>query len=60
MAYHDVVLTYEEYMNITNRFSGAGFILPYFIVYLRTDPKLCFQRMKERNRSEEKSKFRLF
>jgi deoxyadenosine/deoxycytidine kinase len=53
MAYYDSNLTHNEYINLKSRYEDFIFQEPDFIIYLRTDPKLCFQRMNERNRGEE-------
>ena len=53
MAYHDGNLTNEEYLELTNHFNSLRRQEPNRIIYLRTDPKICFERMKKRNRKEE-------
>ena len=55
MAYHDGNLTYDEYKEVCDCFEHTKQTIcqPTFIVYLRTDPKSCYDRMKKRNRTEE-------
>ena len=53
MAYHDGNSTHDEYLEVCDHFKNLKRQEPYLIIYIRTDPKLCFKRMKERNRKEE-------
>ena len=57
MAYQDDNLTYDEYKEICDYFKNIKktVTVPDLIVYLRTDPKICYKRMKKRNREEEKN-----
>ena len=45
------IVLYEKWWNFfINKFNGN----PTKIIYLRTDPEVCMERIKKRNRSEEK------
>ena len=55
LAYHDGNLTCDELKEIKDCFDDIcqNINEPDFIIYLRTDPVKCFERMKIRNRGEE-------
>ena len=50
-------LTDGQFKNMGAKFleRRQNMIKPDFIIYLRTDPKVCYERMKKRNRPEEDS-----
>ncbi len=41
--------------SLTNEFNNDYGWLPDIVIYLKCDPELCFERIKNRNRSNEKS-----
>jgi deoxynucleoside kinase len=56
-AFNDGNLTYKEYIKITKRFKAfeEESIKPNLMIYLRSDPKLCFKRLKGTDQKKEMS-----
>ena len=55
MAYHDSNLTFDEYQKLHHHFiqKSQNITQLDYMVYLRCDPKICYDRLKKRNRPEE-------
>jgi len=55
-AHEDNTITYEEYNNIHQLHKTTDNLWqPYAYIYLRSDPELCFNRIKKRGRESEKN-----
>lgn len=55
-AYEDSTITLEEYNNIHKLYKTTDNLWqPYAYIYLRSDPELCFNRIKKRGRESEQN-----
>jgi deoxyadenosine/deoxycytidine kinase len=57
MAYEDHNLNFQEYNELTYSFDKIeeNINKPEFIIYLRSDPNICYDRLMKQNREEENS-----
>jgi deoxyadenosine/deoxycytidine kinase len=53
LLYEDKMMSDLEW-NLTNEFSDDYGWTPDFIIYLKCDPEICYQRINQRNRLNEK------